>query len=259
MKRSAKTGFTLIELLVVIAIISILAGMLLPALSKARERASAISCLNNQRQLGLAWILYHGDHDGHLVPNKCVTSSSGNVSAPGSWIVGDARNDLTTTNIERGALYPYTSNARIYRCPSDRTRWPHGAAKHPRAFSYGMSIYMNGYGDGVHVTAFPVADYGGRGVSRESQIAHPSRALVFIDEREDVNINGAFFHWVPPATRWNSPPGERDGRPGVNVAFADGHAEHWQWRFSKKHVLGGVEAVNADDLADLQRLQGTVP
>jgi hypothetical protein len=45
----------------------------------------------------------------------------------------------------------------------------------------------------------------------------------------------------------------------VNVAFADGHAEHWKWRFSKKHVLGGVEAVNAHDLADLRRLQATIP
>jgi prepilin-type processing-associated H-X9-DG protein len=82
---------------------------------------------------------------------------------------------------------------------------------------------------------------------------------VFIDEREDVSINGAFYYSVPPATRWNSPPGERDGRPGVNVAFADGHAEHWKWRFSKKHVLGGIEAANADDLSDLKRLQATIP
>jgi prepilin-type N-terminal cleavage/methylation domain-containing protein len=97
MKRPVKTGFTLIELLVVIAIIAVLAGMLLPALSKARERASAISCLNDQRQLALAWILHHGDHEVHFVPNKCGNSPSGNVSAPGSWIVGDARNDLTST------------------------------------------------------------------------------------------------------------------------------------------------------------------
>jgi prepilin-type processing-associated H-X9-DG protein len=126
MMHTTKTGFTLIELLLMIAVIGMLVAMLLPALGKARERASAMSCLSNQRQLALAWTLCHGD-------------------------------------------------------------------------------------------------------------------------------------WIAPGTRWNSPPGERDGRPGVNVAFADGHAEHWKWRFSKKHVLGGVEAANADDLADLRRLQATIP
>src|SRR4051794_23453644 len=86
-KSLSQVGFTLIELLVVIAIIAILASLLLPALAKAKQKAHGILCLNNTKQIALAWRLYADDNQDRVAANRGIADIQGGAN-PDSWVLG---------------------------------------------------------------------------------------------------------------------------------------------------------------------------
>src|SRR5256885_10907171 len=146
MKSVKRAGFTLIELLVVIAIIAILAAMLLPALTKAKQKAQGVYCLSNNKQLTLAWLMYPDDYNGNLVPNHDGGSTNPDLAWALGWIDWNV-DQLDNTNILyllNSKLGPYTKNVGIYKCPADVYLCTIRNQKLPRVRSVGMNGFIEG-------------------------------------------------------------------------------------------------------------------
>ena len=230
--RGEAGTLTLIELLVVIAIIAILAGMLLPALAKAKTKAQGIACLNNTKQLNLCWIMYSEDNQGQLVSNADGTTGEGWV---GGWLLTPS--DATNVNLlkpPRGKLWNYNKSAAIYKCPADPSFVTLGGKRHPRVRSVSMNGNMNG---NSWYTRDHLRDFWWT-YRKYSEISSPATHFVFIDEREEAIDDGYFLvDLMSPQPVWGNLPAIYHNF-AAGLSFADGHSEIRKWVDSSTKLKG---------------------
>lgn len=256
LNHSRRRGFTLIELLVVIAIIAILAGLLLPALSKAKGKGQGVVCGSNLRQLSLAWQLYSEDNQNRFVNNHGVDetriSRDNWVNSVQDW--GNNPDNTNTVLITDAKLGSYAGKVvGIYKCPSDISSADNG----PRLRTMAMNALV---GDPGGLTNMFNPSY--RQFFRSSDLVSASDTFVFMDEHPDT-INDGFFMNRFHEFKWGNLPGSFHNG-SANLSFADGHVEPHRWKLSgptgtihppTRGALGPTRTVMADPKTDFEWLR----
>jgi prepilin-type N-terminal cleavage/methylation domain-containing protein/prepilin-type processing-associated H-X9-DG protein len=243
---AAKSAFTLIELLVVIAIIAILAGLLLPSLAKAKIKAQGIQCLNNTKQLSLAWRMYVEDNNERLP----YAFASGATTAPFAWIrggtgynldnSGDPKNWDVDVTITTSPLWPYCGkNSKIFQCPGDLLRvvptsGPYAGTPVQRVRSISMNSWVGGNPEEAGLIYPPFQSAPPCVVfTKSTMIKNASSIIVFLDERPERLNDGSFGinmtgYPVPQYATISDFPGIQHNN-AAGFSFADGHSEIKKW------------------------------
>jgi len=239
--------------------------MLLPALSRAKTKAQAISCLNNYKQLQLAWQLYATDFKDYIVPNGLGTKNAW-IDGSGSSAAYALPGATNLTVVSNGMLFKYNSSAAIYKCPGQRGALLNGKEdlRYKPVRSCSISGQMNGGTDGGNgqpggpITPLVLGSNPANALAykRIGDINRPgpSQAFVFVDE--GITIDDGYFAVLVNQPTWQNYPAARHGN-SAGLSFADGHAEVWTWRGSaltlnSKSASGFASIAKVD--ADLARM-----
>jgi len=243
-----QNGFTLIELLVVISIIALLMAVLMPALQRSREQGMRAVCLSNLKQLILAWQMYADNNDDRLVSSITTPLLLPRLGLKGEacWVLDDyyiTDRQKRIDAIKKGALFSYTRNIAIYKCPSgvrDETR------------TYVINNCMNGNTDRCGWSPPEGVTWN---IKRTTQIRQPATRFVFVDQGR-IGPEGWVTCYGQPSW-WDLVP-IRHGR-GTTFSFADGHCEYWKWKdprtltHSWRNFLGDPYQPGNLDLHRVQR------